>query len=214
MCGVFAEPPRYQGIMMNRRTLLAGLAALSLATPAAADQLSLAEISTYLNSLTTAQGEFTQVNDDGSILTGTVLIKRPGRVRFTYDPPEQTLVIAGGSEVAIFDGKSNQSPERYPLAKTPLSLILARNVDLTRARMVVGHRSDATTTTVIAQDPDNPDYGAIEMIFTASPIELRQWVIHDSAGGSTTVILGELEKGVAIGDTNFNILQEISRRGL
>lgn len=214
MCGVILPATRYLCAMITRRFALAILVASVIATPVAAEKLSLQAISNYLNGLKTASGEFTQVNDDGTILTGTILIKRPGRVRFDYNPPERTLVMAGGSEVAIFDGKSNQSPERYPLARTPLSLILARNVDLTRDRMVVGHKSDATTTTVVAQDPDHPEYGSIEMVFTANPVELRQWIIRDGGGSETTVILGELEKGLAIGDTKFNIPQEITRRGL
>ena len=70
------------------RTLLAS-AALSLAAlPAAAEQLSLSEISSYLNSFKSAQGKFTQINEDQTISTGQIYIKRPGRVRFEYDPPE------------------------------------------------------------------------------------------------------------------------------
>lgn len=204
----------YVGAMKMLRVILAPLFVLALCFPAySAGKLSLSEISGYLNQLKTAKGEFTQINDDGTISTGTILIKRPGRMRFDYNAPDATLVIAGGSEVAIFDKKSNQPPERYPLAKTPLSLILAANVNLGRARMVTGHTSDANTTTVRAQDPDHPEYGSIELVFTGAPVELRQWKIRDSGGGSTTVILGELKKGVAIGDTRFNIQQEMARAG-
>ncbi|MEL7258456.1 MAG: outer membrane lipoprotein carrier protein LolA [Pseudomonadota bacterium] len=166
---------------------------LMLATPAMAEKLSLNEISQYLNGFKTASGEFTQINDDGTISTGQIYIKRPGRVRFEYNPPEQILVVADGDTVGVVDGKSNTSPEAYPLHRTPLKIILARNVDLSRARMVTGHVSDGKTTTVRAQDPDNPEYGSIELVFTASPVELRQWVINDGAGSRTTV--GEISQG-------------------
>ena len=65
----------------------------------AAEQLSLAQISAYLNGISTAKSDFTQINDDGSISTGTLYIRRPGRMRFEYDPPEQALVIAAASAV-------------------------------------------------------------------------------------------------------------------
>jgi outer membrane lipoprotein-sorting protein len=122
--------------------------------------------------------------------------------------------MAGGSQVAIFDGKSNQPPEQYPLARTPLSLILARDVNLGRARMVVGHREVENTTRVLAQDPDHPEYGRIELVFTRAPLELRQWIITDDAGGQTTVILGEMKKGVETPASYFDITYETSRRGL
>src|SRR6056297_70021 len=188
-----------------RRAALPVVLATSLALPAQAQQLSLKQISAYLNSFSTAAGEFTQINDDGTISTGKIFIKRPGRVRFEYAPPERTLVVADGDTVGIVDPKSNTGPEAYPLHRTPLKIILARNVDLTRERMVTGHASDGKTTTVRAQDPDHPEYGSIELVFSGPPVQLRQWVINDSGGGRTTVVLGELKTDVSLRNERFEI---------
>jgi outer membrane lipoprotein-sorting protein len=200
--------------MMLTRLLLAPLLVLTLALPAAADKLSLDAISQYLNGLQSAKASFTQINDDGSISKGTIYIKRPGRVRFEYDPPEKSLVMAGGGTVAIFDAKSNTPPEQYPLKRTPLNLILEANVNLARRNMVMGHKSDGKTTTVVAQDPEHPDYGTIELVFTDKPVELRQWIITDGAGSQTTVILGGLAKGGNLPSSLFNITIESEKRGL
>lgn len=188
---------------------LAGLAA----SPSSAQQLSLAQVSNYLNSFTTAEAEFTQINADGTISTGTVYIKRPNRVRFEYNPPEESLVVAGGGQVAIFDPRSDGGPDRYPLSQTPLKIILERNVDLTRTNMVTGHTSDGTTTTVTAQDPTHPEYGSIQMVYTANPVELRQWIVTDDAGRQTTVILGDMAKNGRIRDILFNIQREMRNWG-
>src|SRR6056297_3468874 len=185
------------------RTLIA--VALVAASPATADKLSLNEISGYLNGMKTATGDFTQINDDGTISTGQIYIKRPGRVRFEYAPPEQILVVADGDRVGVIDGKSNTGPEAYPLHRTPLKIILARNVNLAQERMVIGHKSDGKTTTVRAQDPENPDYGSIDLVFTGDPVELRQWVINDSSGSSTTVILGDLQTDIRLDNDLFEI---------
>jgi outer membrane lipoprotein-sorting protein len=190
---------------MNIRTLLPTVAiVLATALPAAAQQISLNAISNYLNNLQTAKGAFTQVNDDGTISTGTIYIKRPGRIRFEYNPPDKQLVLASGGAVVIYDPKTNEPPETYPLARTPLSIILAKNVNLSRARMVVGHKSDGKSTTVKAQDPEHPEYGNIELVFTANPVELRQWVINDDGGNRTTVMLGELDKKARMNNLLFN----------
>lgn len=191
--------------MKVSRFLAAGLIMAVTALPAAAEKLSLPAISQYLNAMKSATGEFTQINDDGTISTGQIYIKRPGRVRFEYNPPDRTLVVSDGEHVGIADAKSNQRAEAYPLRRTPLSIILARKVDLGRARMVVGHTSDGKSTTVVAQDPEHPEYGSIELVFTGSPVELRQWVINDNAGSRTTVVLGELTKGVQIGNDRFQL---------
>ncbi len=169
--------------------------ASALAAPAWAEKLSLNAISSYLNGMQSAKGSFTQVNDDGTISTGTIYIKRPGKIRFEYNPPDKTLVLASAGAVAIFDPKTNQGPETYPLNRTPLKIILAKNVDLGRANMVTGHSYDGTATIVTAQDPEHPEYGNIQLKFTGNPVELRQWIINDDSGSRTTVVLGALNKG-------------------
>ncbi|MDV7143617.1 outer membrane lipoprotein carrier protein LolA [Tropicimonas sp. TH_r6] len=197
---------------MIRKLLFTLAATLVLAGPAAAEKLSLNAISNYFNAFQTAAGEFTQINSDGTISTGQLYIKRPGRIRFEYNPPDRSLVMAGGGTVAIFDGKSNSNAEQFPLRQTPLNLILEKTVNLGRRNMVVGHKSDGTKTTVVAQDPEHPDYGTIQLVFTASPTELRQWVITDGGGDQTTVILGELKKGMDLKPSLFNIQHEEARR--
>ena len=194
---------------ISRRFLLLALPALALARPAFAQAIPLPEISRYFNSFQTAEGDFTQINPDGTLATGRVFIRRPGRVRFEYDPPEQSLVMAGGGQVAIFDGRSNQGPNQYPLRQTPLNLILEQNVDFENRRMVVGHTTDGTTTSVVAQDPENPQYGSIRLVFSANPTELRQWVIRDDTGAETTVILGNLQFGGTLSARLFNITAEM-----
>lgn len=191
--------------MTFARLALASALTVCLAAPAMADKLSLNAISQYLNSMQTAKSAFTQVNDDGTISTGTIFIKRPGKIRFEYNPPEKTLVLASAGAVAIFDPKTNQGPETYPLNRTPLKIILAKNVDLGRANMVTGHSYDGTATIVTAQDPEHPEYGNIQLKFTANPVQLRQWVINDDGGSTTTVVLGDLKKGGAMPNRLFDI---------
>ena len=188
-------------------------AVLSIATalPAAADKLSLNEISGYLNQLQSATGSFTQINGNGTISTGTIYIKRPGKVRFEYNPPEQALVMANSGQVAIFDKKLGGQPDSYPLSQTPLSIILARNVNLAQAGMVQGHSYDGTATIVTAQDPKRPEYGSIQLKFTDNPVELRQWIITDQNGGQTTVVLGGLNRG-EVSNRMFDIRGEIARQ--
>lgn len=181
--------------MKLARLTLATVLSMTIAAPAMAEKLSLNAISKYLNGLQTAKGAFTQINDDGTISTGTIYIKRPGKIRFEYNPPDKTLVLASAGAVAIFDPKTNQGPESYPLNRTPLKIILAKNVNLGRANMVTGHSYDGTATIVTAQDPEHPEYGNIQLKFTGNPVELRQWIINDDSGSRTTVVLGALKKG-------------------
>lgn len=191
---------------MKTKILTALTLICTLAQPALADRLPLSQISAYLNGIKTARSDFTQVNEDGTLSTGIFLIKRPGKARFEYNGKDAGKVIAGQGSVTIFDPKSNQPPENYPLRRTPLSIILAERVDLSRARMVVGHDFDGTATRIRAQDPEHPDYGSIDLYFTDNPVELRKWVINDSAGSQTTVILNGMETGMRLSNGLFNTI--------
>ena len=191
---------------------LAALALAALPLRAAAAEIPLDQISAYLNGLSTASAGFTQRNADGSTSTGHLYIHRPGRARFEYDPPNRSLVIAASDAVEIFDPKSNQPPEQYPLARTPLNLILARKIDLSRARMVVSHSEVNGNTVVVAEDPDHPEYGTIALVFSPQPISLRQWVVTDETGGQTTVTLAPLQVGQSLPDSLFDISAEASHR--
>jgi outer membrane lipoprotein-sorting protein len=154
----------------------------------------LSELSSYLNGIDMAQSTFTQINADGTVATGQFYIQRPGRARFEYDD-DDLLVIAGGGQLAIFDGRGNTTAEQYPLSQTPLSIILNQ-----RGRPVaVGHgrgsRIRRNRHTRHRAGPDRPEIGTLTMVFTGDPVELRQWVVTDQAGSETTIVLGGLDRG-------------------
>lgn len=198
------------------RVRLAGLAlaAAALASPvmASAQELSLSQISAYLNGLKTGTATFQQLNADGSVSTGRLFLHRPWRMRFEYNPPNKSLVIASSRSVAVFDPKSNQPPQQFPLSQTPLKLILGPHIDLNQARMVVGHYAKGNDTVIVAQDPAHPQAGQLKLVFSDAPIALRQWVVTDQSGGVTAVTLSKLKTGMTLGDTLFDIRLAASRR--
>jgi outer membrane lipoprotein-sorting protein len=183
-----------------------------LASPVAAEKISLNEISSYFNAMTTAEAQFSQITDTGETSTGRLFIRRPGRIRFEYDPPEATLVVVGGGQVAVFDPKSRDEPLRFPLRHSPLNLVLEREVDLAQRDMVVAHFEVESQTAVTLQDPENPDYGFIQLIFNDNPVQLHQWVVQDNSGGQTHIILDSLTEGGKLSNMLFNIQHEMRKR--
>lgn len=183
------------------------------ALPATAERLSLPVLSDYMETIGEAQAKFTQINANGSRLSGTLYIKRPGRIRFEYDPPqEDTLVIAGGGQIAVFDGRGSGTPEQFPLRRTPLGIILDRDIDLTRERMVTGHGEQNGRTIVQAQDPDHPEYGRIYLYFENDPIRLAEWMIISDTGEKTRTLLDPLQPRDDLSEFLFSIQFETEDR--
>ena len=203
----------YIGDMKKLSAGLAPFVALILSLPLHAKEVPLDVLSGYLNSLTSFQADFVQVNADGSKSKGVVYVQRPGRARFDYAAPDKNLVIAAGGQLVIFDARSNQPPEQFPLARTPLNLILAQSVNLGAAKMVVGHQEVGNSTIVRAQDPKHPDYGTIDLVFSANPVALTKWIITDDIGNQTSVSLGELQTGQNFLPSLFSKEIAMAKRG-
>ena len=194
------------------RLIMSFLLALCLSTAVWADKISLNALSSYLDGLRNVEAKFTQINADGSLSTGALYIKRPGRIRFEYDPPNDALVLASQGQLAVFDPNGNDVPESYPLSKTPLSLILADNINLSRESMVRGHQFDGTSTTLTVQDPEHPERGLIALVFTGPTPQLRQWVIEGQNGEQTVIVLNDVATDMPLNDNLFNVMLNQEKR--
>src|SRR5579864_6742100 len=99
------------------------------------DTADLQRASTYLNGLQSIEGNFVQLSADGRSARGTLYLKKPGRIRFEYDKPNPTLIVADGTTVAV-ENSQLRTTDRYPVGNTPLRLLLT-NVDLANDPHVV-----------------------------------------------------------------------------
>jgi outer membrane lipoprotein-sorting protein len=194
---------------MNRRDFL--LAAGAVLLVAAAPRLALAQpvdagaIDRYLQQLRSAEGTFRQTNPNGSAQTGRFFLQKPGRIRFEYDTPKGAMVIADGSWVGVFDPKSNRNPTRYPLDKTPLSLLLRDRLSLAEPGLVLGATRDADGTDITVVDPRAPQDGRLVMSFSDRPVQLRSWEVITRGGQRTRVALTSLRTGGSFERRLFNI---------
>lgn len=204
---------------MTRRIFLAGALAAMLATglapgltgPASAqmsgaDARDLTRISNYLNGVTTLEGTFVQIGHDGELSEGLFYMRRPGRIRFEYKPPNPALVVADGTWVGVYDTRLN-TLDRIPLGSTPLDILLSKRVDLRSENAIRSIERAPGLMRVTAIDPDAPDQGSITMVFSENPLELRQWIVVDAQGLTTTVALGEMRSNVKL-DARLFFIEE------
>src|SRR5213596_1134392 len=112
--------------MPAMRTLIAATAAfLTFAFAAiggAHAQTGVAEVERYVNSIRTLQARFVQSNPNGSVVQGTLYVRRPGRMRFQYDPPSQLKVVADGTQVTMWDPASKDFGQ-WPIGWTAASFL-------------------------------------------------------------------------------------------
>lgn len=205
--------------MLNRRQLLAALSLLPLAGAAAPsawavparlsaqDIDDLNRISAYINSIDTLKGRFVQVASNGVRDEGKFYFRRPGRLRFEYDPPNPILIVSDGTWIAITDRKL-KTVNRVPFSGHPLKAILKDHVDLAKEKSVVSVQRMPGTLSVLARDTEGILQGELEIIFADPAIELLQWHMVDAQGFGVTVALRDVERDAKLSARLFHIEDE------
>jgi outer membrane lipoprotein-sorting protein len=180
--------------------------------PALSEKSSLVELSNYFNRLDTFQASFRQFSDDGSVAKGILFIKKPGRLRIDYDKPEDLLILASGGQLAIFDPKGDPEPTSFPLRITPFALILAKQLNLVDSSNILSHEYNQGETSLSLFDPEHPERGHIELIFSGNTPILDRWVMHDESGSITLMSIEQYRENIPLNEMQFNIQLEIERR--
>lgn len=179
------------------------LAACCLVMPAAAqalsdqDQADVARIESYLNGVRSLEARFVQVAPDGSISEGRVLMRRPGRMRFEYDPPVPILLVADGNFM-IFHDKQLKQTSHIPLGSTPLSFLVQEKIDFAKAANIERIERGPGALRMTVSDPKKTRDGKITLVFSDQPMLLKQWVVQDGNGQQTTVALSQMQTNIPL----------------
>ena len=123
----------------------------------------LSEVVAHMQAVTTMTATFTQTDRNGKSLSGKLLLKRPGKVRFEYQKGVPLLIVADGNSLTMIDYEVKQV-QRWPIKNSPLAALLDPGKDLSRFGKRV-NTADKNVISVEVRDPKRPEYGTITMVF-------------------------------------------------
>ena len=180
------------------------LAALIAAAPTPSADLQ--QVQRHLQALGSMTATFTQTDRVGQVLTGTLTLKQPGRIRFQYQKGVPILIVADGGALTFVDYSVAQV-QRWPIRNSPLGVLLDPARDIARYATVVPSGNDRIVS-VEARDPRHPEYGRITLVFArdaAAPagLALQGWVQLDSQSNRTTIRLSGQRFGVPVAASAF-----------
>ncbi len=191
--------------MLSRRTLIAALAVVAGGRPvtAALPPDIVARVEDYLNGIRTLQADFTQIAPDGRTTTGDVYIKRPGRMRFEYDPPEKLLMVARDWRLVVRDDRADQT-STVPVDRTPIGLLLSEEIRLTGPVTIRSIAEISGELHLTVFQTEDPGQGELTLVFGLEPLELRRWEVVDPQGKRTRVLLENLRTNVPLDNDLFS----------
>ena len=186
----------------------------AVATPAAAQSGDLAKVESHLSAVQSMTANFSQTDARNRTSTGTLQMKRPGRIRFQYGGGD-LLLVGNNGKLTMVDYQVGQKSS-WDLNKTPLGLLLAPNPDIDRiARLMPSN--DPRVVVVRARDSRRPEFGTLLLAFVRSPsapggLLLRGWTAIDAQNKRTTVRLTNQRYNVAVAESAFAFAEPKKRR--
>ena len=189
------------------RLLLAPTLMASAVSAPAQQSNDLSQVVSHMQAVTTMNATFTQTDRNGQSLTGKLLLKRPGHVRFEYQKGVPLLIVADGKALTMVDYEVKQV-QRWPIKNSQLTALLDNGKDLSRFGKIVP-TSNPNVVSVEVRDPKRPEYGTMTMIFikqAGAPggLTLNGWVALDSKNNRTTVRLGNVKFNQPIAQSSFS----------
>ena len=188
-----------------------------IAAPAAApaaSQADIAKVQAHLRSVSSMTANFVQTDAKGRSLSGTLQLKRPGRIRFEYGRGVDVLLVADGKRLTFVDYEVGQKSS-WALNETPLGILLSANPDIDRIAKIVPSE-DPRILVVRARDPARNEYGTLILAFvreSSAPggLRLYGWTAIDAQGKRTQVRLSNQRYNVAVSPGAFTFAEPKKR---
>ena len=195
---------------MSKLRAFAGAIALMSATALAAPAVAgpkedLEQVTRSIASTKSMTANFVQTDGKGRSMKGALSLQRPGKIRFDYGKGSDMLLVSDGKTLSFVDYSVGQVSD-WPVAKSPLAILLSPNPDLRRIARVISNEKGVLT--VRARDARHPEFGTLILAFNkngAAPggLELGGWVAIDAQNKKTKVTLSGQRYNVGIPASRF-----------
>jgi len=182
-----------------------------MAVPApAATPVELKAVEASLAATQSMTADFLQTDGKGRQMAGALTLKRPGKIRFSYGGGINMLLVADGKRLTFIDYDVSQK-NSWPIAKSPLAVLLSPNPDLGRIARIMPSENPQVLV-VRARDARRPEFGTLVLAFHKIPgapggLQLEGWTAIDAQNKRTTVRLSNQRYNVAVPDSAFTYVE-------
>jgi outer membrane lipoprotein carrier protein len=144
---------------------------------------------------------------------GTVLIKKPGRMRWTYTSPEEKIFVSDGLKIYAYVPADRQvtvsSMPKEDRASTPILFLVGKG-DLVRDFAVryaepgsVGALPPETYALKLVPRTKVPEYEWLTLVVDRQSQKLRMLIARDAQGGTSAFTFTNLKENVGLPDSRF-----------
>jgi outer membrane lipoprotein carrier protein len=141
---------------------------------------------------------------------GTLLVKKPGKMRWEYTAPEKKLFVSDGHKIYSYIPQDRQvivgTMPRDEHAPTP-ALFLTGKGDLTRdftaAFDKVAEAQPGSLVLKLTPKRREPEYESLTLVVDPNTLMLRMLITVDAQGGRSAFTFSNLKENVGVADNQF-----------
>jgi outer membrane lipoprotein carrier protein len=141
---------------------------------------------------------------------GTLLVKKPGKMRWEYTAPEKKLFVSDGHKIYSYIPQDKQvligTMPRDEHAPTP-ALFLTGKGDLTRdfsaAFDKVAEAPAGSLALKLTPKRREPEYESLTLVVDPNTLMLRMLITVDAQGGRSAFTFSNLKENVGVADNQF-----------
>ena len=151
-------------------------------------QLAIIQIEKFFKNFTTLEANFIQVSPSGNVSNGKIYLDFPGKLRLDYENPNSLLITCKGFWIVIQD-RITKTTNNIPVKSSPFALLLENTSFLNNQNIIKEYNIEAGVISLKLKSQNNDNQESVVLEFSENPFSLKKWVIKDSLGENTTVLI-------------------------
>ena len=160
----------------------------SLLNVSATKALTSSPVYSFFENLKTLEADFIQVGPSGNVTNGKVYFDLPGKLRIDYHKPNNLLITCKGFWIVIQD-RNLKTTNNIPLKSSPFSILLEKQMSLSDKNFKTELKNKSGVISLTIKSSDNVQAGELILEFSEKPFNLKKWIIKDTFGNVTTVLV-------------------------
>ena len=146
------------------------------------------KIEKFFENLITLEANFIQVSPSGNVSNGKIYMDLPGKLRIDYENPSNLLITCKGFWIVIQDREA-KTTNNIPVKNSPFAILLENTSLLNNQNIKTEYRVEAGIISLKFKSQNNDNQESLVLEFSENPFSLKKWVIQDSLGENTTVLI-------------------------
>ncbi len=146
------------------------------------------KINNFFKLLKSMEADFIQVGPSGNVSNGKIYLDLPGKLRIDYQKPNNILITCKGFWLTI-QNRDLKTTNNIPLESSPFSVLIKKKFNFDNKSLRTNINNISGVISLKITSPENNKTEGLILEFTEKPFSLKKWIIKDTFGEITTVLI-------------------------